>query len=118
MTDREVCRYLELVDRRLFILAHSGVDWKPEYAAEMEAIDKELTGLRRLVDQEHERREGTQVKKYRVRIWRSDGDGGDEFVEADTMEQAMELYSSSELAEIQQYDEAQHRYVPLPKFGM
>ncbi len=58
MTDREVCRYLELVDRRLFILAHSGVDWKPEYAAELEAIDKELAELRRLVDQEHERREG------------------------------------------------------------
>ena len=58
MTDREVCRYLELVDRRLFLLAHSGVDWKPEYAAELEAIDKELAELRRLVDQEHERREG------------------------------------------------------------
>lgn len=37
MTDKEVCRYLELVDRRLFILIHSGIDWKPEYTPELEA---------------------------------------------------------------------------------
>ena len=42
MTDKEICRYLELVDRRLFILVHSGINWKPEYAEELEAIDREL----------------------------------------------------------------------------
>ena len=39
-------------------MIHSGVGWRPEYAAELEAIDRELAELRRLVNQEHERREG------------------------------------------------------------
>ena len=56
MSEKEVCRYLELVDRRLFILVHSGIDWKPEYVSEMEAIDEELAALRELVEQEHEKR--------------------------------------------------------------
>lgn len=56
MTDKEVCRYLELVDRRLFILTHSGIDWKPEYAAELEAIDRKLTELKKVVNREHEKR--------------------------------------------------------------
>ena len=59
MNASEINRYLELVDRRLFILVHSGVDWQTEYAAELEAIDKELAELRKLVDQEHERRRMT-----------------------------------------------------------
>lgn len=114
MTDREVCRYLELVDRRAFIVMNSGVGWRPEYAAEMEAIDKELTGLRRLVDQEHGRREGTQVKEYKVRFWHMDEDGREDFMEADTMEQARELYDSfGGLADIQQWDEAQQRYIDV-----
>ena len=57
MTDKEVCRYIDLADRRAFIVMNSGVGWRPEYAAELEAIDKELAELRRLVDQEHGRRE-------------------------------------------------------------
>ncbi len=68
MTDKEVRRYIDLVDRRVFIISHSGVDWKPEYAAELEAIDRELEDLRREVDQEHGRKEvdhGTSQKdKY------------------------------------------------------
>ena len=56
MNASEINRYLELVDRRLFILVHSGVDWQAEYATELEAIDKELAELRKLVDREHERR--------------------------------------------------------------
>lgn len=56
MSEKEINRYLTLVDRRLFIVAHSGVDWKPEYGSELEAIDQEIAGLRLLVDQEHERR--------------------------------------------------------------
>lgn len=54
MTDKEVCRYLGLVDRRLFIIIHSGIDWKPEYALELEAIDRELARLKEMVDYEHE----------------------------------------------------------------
>lgn len=56
MTDKDVCRYLELVDRRCFILIYSEIDWKPEYAAEMETIEKETAGLRMLIEQEHELR--------------------------------------------------------------
>lgn len=56
MTDKEICRYLELVDRRLFILVHSGINWKPEYAEELEAIDRELEELKKVVDSEHEKR--------------------------------------------------------------
>ncbi len=56
MTGKEVCRYIDLVDRRVFIIMHSGVDWKPEYTAELEAIDRELAELRRKVDREHGRK--------------------------------------------------------------
>lgn len=56
MTEKEVLRYLTLVERRLFILLHSGIGWKPEYGPEMKAIDKELAELRMLVEQEHERK--------------------------------------------------------------
>lgn len=56
MSGKDVNRYLTLLDRKLFIVAHSGVEWKPEYGPEMEAIDQELVELRKLVDQEHGRR--------------------------------------------------------------
>lgn len=56
MTGKEICRYLELVDRRLFILIHSGIHWKSEYAEELEAIDRELEELKKVVDSEHEKR--------------------------------------------------------------
>ena len=57
MSDKQVVRYLELVNRSLFILTHSGIDWKPEYGSELEAIDQELAELRPLVEQEHECRD-------------------------------------------------------------
>ena len=57
MTEKEVSRYLELVDRRLFVLLHSGVDWKPEYGNELAQIDQELGSLRKLVDAEHIKRQ-------------------------------------------------------------
>lgn len=63
MSDKDVCRYLYLVDRRLFIMVHSGIDWKPEYASEIEAIDEELAALRELVEQEHERRAVRQTDR-------------------------------------------------------
>ena len=57
MTEKDVSRYLELVSRRLFITLHSGIEWQPEYATELNAIDQELTQLRNLVDAEHVRKE-------------------------------------------------------------
>ncbi len=47
----QVTRYLTLVDRRLYILLHSGVDWKPEYEKELADIDKEISVLRELINQ-------------------------------------------------------------------
>lgn len=66
MTDKEVCRYINLVDRRVFILSHSGVDWKPEYAAELESIDRELAELRRLVDEEHGKKGGSMESQESI----------------------------------------------------
>lgn len=59
MSEKEVCRYLELVDRRLFIVIHSGIDWQQEYGPELEAIDEELSGLKTLVEMTH--RQGKTV---------------------------------------------------------
>lgn len=56
MTDKEIVRYITLVDRRLVIMT-SGIDWKPEYGIELEAIDQELALLRPLVDQGHRARQ-------------------------------------------------------------
>lgn len=50
MTDGQVVRYSELTARRMEIVMHSGASWRPEYAQELEEIDKELTELRRHVD--------------------------------------------------------------------
>ena len=53
MEEKQILRYLELVNRRLYIIMHSGISWKPEYESEMEEIDKELVELRKLVDVAH-----------------------------------------------------------------
>ena len=45
MTKDQAIRYIDLVDRRIFILNHSGVDWKPEYGPELRQIDMELHQL-------------------------------------------------------------------------
>lgn len=50
----QITRYLDLVDRRLEILMHSGIDWKPEYAPELQAIDREIAELRKVIDYTHE----------------------------------------------------------------
>lgn len=60
MTAQQVSRYIELVDRRTFILTQSGVDWVPGYGAELDQIEKELAELRSLVDAEHQKRGGEQ----------------------------------------------------------
>ena len=56
MTAEQVSRYIDIMHRRMQIIFHSGIDWKPEYAEEMRRIDKELAELRPLVEQEHEKR--------------------------------------------------------------
>lgn len=68
MTDKEVCRYLELTDRWLFILTHSGVDWKPEFESEMRAIEAEIAELRVLVEQEHKQRENQKETKQIMNV--------------------------------------------------
>ena len=57
MTDKEVYRIIELMNRKFFIIMHSGISWKPEYGPELEAIDQELARLRVLVGQAHGRKE-------------------------------------------------------------
>ena len=54
MTDKQICRYTALVSRKAEIYSrYSGIHWKPEYGAELEKIDRELSELRPLVEQEH-----------------------------------------------------------------
>ena len=60
MTAQQVSRYIDLVNRRMDVLSHSGVDWKPEYGLELNQIEKELAELRLLVDAEHQKRGGEQ----------------------------------------------------------
>ena len=63
MTQKDVLRYIYLVDRRLTLLT-SGVHWKPEYDRELEDIDRELSELRVLVDEEHgKRKKSRQPRK-------------------------------------------------------
>lgn len=61
MTENQVREYINLMDRRMFILTHSGVDWKPEYGPELEAINKRLFELRPAVDEEHKKKERDNV---------------------------------------------------------
>lgn len=58
MGEKEILRYLLLVDRRLDIIS-SGINWKPEYEEELKGIDTELAHLRELADTEHVKREQT-----------------------------------------------------------
>ena len=70
MTAEQVNRYLDLVNRRLYILAHSGADWKPEYETEMQQIDREIAEMQPIVEQarkEKEQRDMTAEKKERYR---------------------------------------------------
>ena len=55
MTEKDVLRYLYLVDRRLTLIT-SGINWKAEYDEELAGIDKEMKQLRVLIDKEHEKR--------------------------------------------------------------
>lgn len=59
MTEKEILRYLYLVDRKLTIYVNSGINWNPAYEKELASIDKELEQLRILVDAEHSKWEVT-----------------------------------------------------------
>ena len=43
--EKDILRYLELIERRVYIIEHSGIDWLPEYQDEMVQIDKEIAQL-------------------------------------------------------------------------
>ena len=62
MGEKEVLRYLSLVNRKMDIYINSGINWKPEYEAELENIDQELAQLRHLIDNEHVRRNRNLVE--------------------------------------------------------
>lgn len=53
----QVTKYLKLIDRRMYIMMHSGADWKPEYGQELEEIDREISVLRELMDSGQEQDE-------------------------------------------------------------
>lgn len=56
MTTADITRYLVLVDRRMFLIEHSGVSWRPEYGPELEYLNQELAKFRKVIDVEHARR--------------------------------------------------------------
>ncbi|MCI9191762.1 MAG: hypothetical protein HFH84_19715 [Lachnospiraceae bacterium] len=59
------------------------------------------------------------MKEYRVKYWREDGDGREEYMEFETMDQAQAFYDSlNGKAEIQKYVEEIHDYevVAYPTF--
>lgn len=49
---KTVNKYVKLVNRLMWIMDHSGISWKPEYAEEAEQIRKELREMRPLIDEE------------------------------------------------------------------
>lgn len=52
-TDKDILNYLNLVQRRTYIMLHSGINWKPEYAFELEEIDRQLASYRQCIDEIH-----------------------------------------------------------------
>lgn len=51
------------------------------------------------------------MKEYRVKYWHRDGDGREEYMEFDTMDQAQVFYDSLDgNGEIQRYSEELHAY--------
>lgn len=56
MTDKQVLKYLDLLNRKSNILVNSGVNWKPEYENEMKEINKELSELLPLIEEERKNR--------------------------------------------------------------
>lgn len=48
---KTVNKHVKLVNRLMWIMDHSGVSWKPEYAEEAEQIRKELKELRPIIEE-------------------------------------------------------------------
>lgn len=46
MTVNQIAEYTALLERRVFILLHSGISWKPEYEGELQKLDIKLQELR------------------------------------------------------------------------
>lgn len=63
LSEEQVMRYLELVDRRMFIVMNSGITWKPEYARELEEIDSEIAVLRTAIETAHAARHLVQSQE-------------------------------------------------------
>lgn len=61
MNEEQVARYIHLAYRESFIIAHSGIGWKPEYEIEMQQINQELALLRPLVDQARAQKEAKKM---------------------------------------------------------
>ncbi|GLG06164.1 hypothetical protein ACI3DN_12475 [Sellimonas catena] len=61
MTLKEMNRYLSLVNRLMWIMDHSGVSWKPEYAEEAEQIRKELKELRPIIEEARRAKGGEET---------------------------------------------------------
>lgn len=66
LSEEQVMRYLELVDRRMFIVMNSGITWKPEYAQELEKIDSEIAVLRTAIEAAHAARHLVQSHESEI----------------------------------------------------
>lgn len=64
LTQEDVLEYLRLLDRRIFIVMHSGIDWQPEYEQELVEIDQKLAALRVRVDAAIAARDARRGSKY------------------------------------------------------
>lgn len=65
-TQDDVLEYLRLLDRRCFIVMHSGISWKPEYAQELEEIDKRFVVLRVRLDAAHAVRDARRARHDKI----------------------------------------------------
>lgn len=61
MTVKEMNRYMRLVNRLMWIMDHSGVSWRPEYAEEAEQIRKELKELRPIIEEARRAKGGEEL---------------------------------------------------------
>ena len=56
MTVKQIERYTALAKRYSEIVLASGNNWKPEYAEELEGLTRELTALRKEIDEHYRKR--------------------------------------------------------------
>ena len=65
LTQEDVLEYLRLVDRKVWLMDQApGDKWKPEYAQEMEKVDKKIAVLRVRVDAAIAARDARRGSKY------------------------------------------------------